>query len=69
MQPGNDQVGDTLDGGPGDDRFRTRDGEVDRLTCGPGHDRAVLDGRDVIVDSSAENPKGSCERVVRRPAR
>jgi len=36
--PGVDQVGDTLDGGNGDDRFRTRDGEVDRITCGPGND-------------------------------
>src|SRR4051812_20314275 len=69
VHPGNDQVGDTLDGGAGDDRFRTRDGEVDRITCGPGFDRAFLDGRDVISDSSAQAPKGSCERVVRRPAR
>ena len=29
-----DQVGDTLDGGNGNDVFRTRDGEVDRITCG-----------------------------------
>ena len=63
--PGND----TLDGGAGDDRLRTRDGEVDRIACGPGHDRAFLDAIDVIVDASAENPKGSCERVQRRPAR
>jgi hypothetical protein len=68
VRPGNDQVGDTLDGGNGNDRFRTRDGEVDRITCGPGFDRAFLDGRDVISDSSATSPNGSCERVVRRPA-
>jgi hypothetical protein len=41
--PGVDQVGDTLDGGAGNDRFRTRDGEVDRVTCGDGTDRAFLD--------------------------
>ena len=43
MQPGPggevDQVGDTLDGGTGNDVFRTRDGEVDRITCGDGNDR------------------------------
>jgi Ca2+-binding RTX toxin-like protein len=69
VSPGNDQVGDTLDGGNGNDRFRTRDGEVDRITCGPGNDRAILDERDIISDSSAANPNGSCEQVVRRPAR
>jgi Ca2+-binding RTX toxin-like protein len=69
VHPGGDQVGDTVDGGPGNDRINTRDGEVDRITCGPGFDRAVLDERDVITDSSASAPKGSCERVVRRPAR
>ena len=67
--PGVDQVGDTLDGGNGDDRFRTRDGEVDRITCGPGNDAAFLDQVDVIADASAEAPNGSCERVERRPAR
>ena len=41
--PGVDQVGDTLDGGNGNDIFRTRDGEVDRITCGAGNDRALLD--------------------------
>lgn len=61
-----DQVGDTLDGGPGDDTFRTRDGEVDRVTCGDGTDRAVLDQVDVITDATAENPNGSCEKVERK---
>ena len=56
-----DQVGDTLDGGNGNDVFRTRDGEVDRVTCGAGEDRAFLDGFDVITDATAENP----ERLVR----
>jgi Ca2+-binding RTX toxin-like protein len=64
-----DQVGDTLDGGPGNDVFRTRDGEVDRITCGPGVDRAFLDQVDVIPDATAENPNGSCERVVRKAPR
>ena len=67
--PGVDQVGDTLDGGAGNDRFRTRDGEVDRITCGDGRDRAFLDHVDVITDASAERPDGSCERVERRAAR
>ncbi|MBI5104376.1 MAG: hypothetical protein HZB46_05205 [Solirubrobacterales bacterium] len=66
---GVDQVGDTLDGGPGNDRFRTRDGEADRITCGDGDDRAFLDEVDVITDATAENPKGSCERVQRRAPR
>jgi Ca2+-binding RTX toxin-like protein len=67
--PGVDQVGDTLDGGAGNDRFRTRDGEVDRVTCGDGTDRAFLDRVDVITDASAENPNGSCERVERKAPR
>ena len=67
--PGVDQVGDTLDGGPGNDRFHTRDGEVDRITCGDGVDIALLDQVDVITDATAANPKGSCERVVRRAPR
>ena len=66
VHPGNDQVGDTLDGGAGNDRFRTRDGEVDRITCGPGNDRALLDQVDVITDATAANPNGSCEQVVRK---
>src|SRR5204863_9140216 len=67
--PGVDQVGDTLDGGNGDDTFRTRDGEVDRITCGPGNDRALLDNVDVITDATAAAPNGSCETVDRKPAR
>ena len=67
--PGVDQVGDTLDGGNGDDTFRTRDGEVDRITCGPGNDRALLDHVDVIVDATAATPNGSCERVQRKAPR
>src|SRR5439155_9339389 len=70
VQPGPggavDQVGDTLDGGPGNDTFRTRDGEVDRITCGDGDDTALLDQVDVITDATAANPNGSCERVVRQ---
>ena len=73
MQPGPggavDQAGDTLDGGNGDDVFRTRDGEVDRITCGAGNDTALLDRVDVITDATAASPNGSCERVVRKPAR
>ena len=67
--PGVDQVGDTLDGGNGNDRFHTRDGEVDHMTCGDGNDTALLDNVDVITDATAENPKGSCETVVRHAPR
>ena len=67
--PGVDQVGDTLDGGNGDDTFRTRDGEVDRITCGAGADLALLDYVDVITDATAAAPNGSCEDVDRKAAR
>jgi Ca2+-binding RTX toxin-like protein len=61
-----DTVGDSLDGGPGNDRIRTRDGEVDTVTCGPGRrDRARLDLVDVIADATTANPNGSCEFVRR----
>ena len=60
-----DPTGDTLHGGPGDDTLRTRDGEVDRVDCGPGTDDARLDLVDVIADATPANPNGSCERVVR----
>jgi Ca2+-binding RTX toxin-like protein len=70
VQPGPngevDTVGDTLDGGPGNDRFHTRDGEVDHITCGDGYDVALLDTVDVITDATNGNPNGSCEKVVRR---
>ena len=55
-----------LDGGNGDDVLRTRDGEADRITCGPGNDRARLDNVDVITDPTNENPNGSCETVQRK---
>jgi Ca2+-binding RTX toxin-like protein len=73
VQPGPngevDPVGDTLDGGPGDDTFHTRDGEVDKITCGDGNDTALLDTVDVITDATATNPNGSCEKVVRKAPR
>jgi Ca2+-binding RTX toxin-like protein len=69
VQGAGDPVGDALDGGPGDDTFHTRDGELDRITCGDGNDRALLDQFDVITDATAANPNGSCERVARKPAR
>src|SRR5437764_307084 len=64
-----DTAGDSLDGGPGNDRFHTRDGEVDRITCGDGNDVALLDTVDVITDATADNPNGSCEKVVRKAPR
>ena len=60
-----DTVGDTLHGGDGNDRFHTRDGEVDTVDCGPGNDVALLDFKDVMTDPTA------CETVKRaapRPA-
>ena len=36
------------------------------ITCGPGKDTALLDNVDVITDATAENPNGSCEKVVRK---
>jgi Ca2+-binding RTX toxin-like protein len=61
-----DSEGDSLDGGNGNDTFHTRDGEVDLITCGDGNDRALLDTVDVITDATAENPNGSCEKVIRK---
>ena len=61
----NDTLGDTLHGGPGNDTFRTRDGEADVIDCGPDVDTAFLDFKDVIADATAQNPNGSCEVVNR----
>ena len=60
-----DVTGDTLDGGAGNDRFHTYDGEADRITCGDGRDRVIADTADVITDATPEQPNGSCERVTR----
>ena len=56
---------DTLHGEDGNDTFHTRDNEPDRIDCGNGKDRALLDLVDVIVDATAANPNGSCETVTR----
>jgi Ca2+-binding RTX toxin-like protein len=64
-----DTAGDALVGGNGNDVFRTRDGEVDLIACGPGTDRALLDGVDVITDATAANANGSCEQVRRKAPR
>jgi hypothetical protein len=60
-----DTTGDTLVGGKGKDKFHTFDGEVDKVTCGPGKDRAILDQFDVITDATSTNMNGSCETVTR----
>jgi Ca2+-binding RTX toxin-like protein len=60
-----DVVGDTLHGEAGSDTFHTRDGEVDKIDCGDGNDRALLDSVDVIVDATPANQNGSCEQVER----
>jgi Ca2+-binding RTX toxin-like protein len=48
---------DIVKGGPGSDRIGVRDGEVDRVTCGGGHDRVVADRVDLVL--------GGCESVRR----
>ena len=64
-----DGTGDTLNGGPGNDTFRTRDGQPDKIDCGPGIDVVFADFKDIIVDATPANANGSCERVVRKRAR
>jgi Ca2+-binding RTX toxin-like protein len=61
-----DPVGDTLHGGNGNDTFHVRDGEVDKIDCGPGNDKVLADQFDVILDATAQNPNGSCETVTRK---
>ena len=39
---------DRLGGGTGNDRIDAQDGEKDTVTCGPGKDRAFVDGRDKV---------------------
>ena len=64
-----DLAGDVVRGGEGNDRFRTRDGELDIVSCGPGFDVARLDFADVIESASATAPDGDCERVRRAAPR
>jgi hypothetical protein len=47
--------GDVLFGAAGDDRFSARDGRVDTISCGGGHDVVVADRRDHVA--------ADCERV------
>jgi Ca2+-binding RTX toxin-like protein len=53
-----DPNGDELSGGRGRDRFKVRDGEVDRVFCGDGRDRVIADQFDLVA--------GDCERTIRR---
>ena len=64
-----DLEGDIVRGGDGNDRIRTRDGEQDVVSCGPGADVAILDLVDVIEGATATAPDGDCERVVRAEPR
>jgi Tol biopolymer transport system component len=52
-------------GDGGQDHIDARDGEIDRITCGPGTDVALLDPKDVIADITTKRPSGSCETVQR----
>jgi hypothetical protein len=49
---------DTLGGGKGDDTLKARGGAVDRVRCGKGKDKAVVDRRDRV--------RRGCEKVRRR---
>src|SRR6185295_6764642 len=64
-----DGTGDTLNGGPGNDTFRTREGQPDKIDCGPGIDVVFADFKDISVDATPANAEGSCERVVRKRPR
>jgi Ca2+-binding RTX toxin-like protein len=62
-QPGNDVLtggrgGDRLSGQQGNDRINARDGARDRVLCGAGKDRAIVDKKDLV--------RRGCERVSRR---
>ena len=52
-----DPVGDELHGGNGADRFRVRDGEVDKVHCGDGRDSVLADQYDQ-VDTDCERRAG-----------
>ena len=58
-QPG--EPTDTVNGQAGNDSVHVRDGEADKVTCGPGNDRVVADRRDDVATD--------CERVRRSRAR
>jgi len=49
---------DTLFGRSGNDVLSVRDGQRDRVSCGPGRDRVIADRTDVVARD--------CEHVVRR---
>jgi Ca2+-binding RTX toxin-like protein len=49
---------DTLFGRSGNDVMSVRDGQRDRVSCGPGRDRVIADRNDVVAHD--------CEHVVRR---
>jgi hypothetical protein len=49
---------DVMVGGAGNDVLSARDGQRDRIRCGPGRDRVIADRLDVVARD--------CERVLRR---
>jgi Ca2+-binding RTX toxin-like protein len=60
--PGSDVIhglggNDRIQGRAGSDRLHARDGEVDRITCGPGRDRVSADPEDDVARD--------CESVTR----
>lgn len=57
--PGNDSIvggsgRDRLSGGSGDDVIDARDGFPDRVDCGPGRDRAIVDAFDRVRPGTCE---------------
>ncbi len=50
---------DVIRGGPGGDVLRARDGERDRLACGNGKDRAIVDGKDRVRGCERERKKAA----------
>jgi Ca2+-binding RTX toxin-like protein len=49
---------DELHGGRGDDVFRARDGRVDAIHCGDGHDRVTADAGDRVGSSCESVDRG-----------
>ncbi|HKF84300.1 MAG TPA: hypothetical protein VKB30_00835, partial [Candidatus Limnocylindrales bacterium] len=64
-----DVEGDNVSGDDGNDVIRTRDGELDVVSCGTGVDTAILDDVDVIAGATPAQPDGDCERVRRAAPR
>jgi hypothetical protein len=56
--------GDIVFAGRGDDEITLRDGQRDRVACGSGTDRVIIDFRDTIVRGGDRDVVGVCESIV-----